>query len=786
LLNIIKFFPVKMKKQLAFTLIIGVSALGFAFIKTPKNQLWVSQLDSLVRSVVNPVADTRPLSPAESLAAFELPTGYHMELVASEPMIKEPVAIAWDGNARMYVCEMRTYMQDADAKGEYDPISRIMLLDDTDGDGKMDKSSVFIDSLSLPRMILCINNELIVNETDTYDLWSYTDTNKDGKADKKRKVYEVKNPATGNLEHQRSGLDYNLDNYIYMTVDPVRLKYKKGKMIADSLHSGSNGQWGLTHDNYGRLFYSRGGGENAGSGFQINPKYGALEFADAYDEATFGPVWSIIPNADAQGGLRRLRPDSTLNHFTAGCGQAIYRGDKMPELQGDYFIAEPVARIIRRAKVVNNKGKTQLENVYKNKEFIASKDFYFRPTNLFTGPDGNLYIVDMSRGIVQESQWTPRESWIRNQIYSKDLEKVKQRGRIWRLVKDGVPATVRPNMLKESSLQLVKHLGHPNGWWRDNAQKQLVSLGDKKVLPELLKTVKNGPNSFSKIHALWTIEGLDALDKPTLLAALNDSDPQVQRSAVWAAEKFVKLEDSQIINKIAGLKTSNNFELRQQVFLSLNQSKSASSRKIVTSMIEENKENVVFAAMENSIKKNEDFRRFGTRLGRLSETDRALVVKGSDIFKAFCSSCHGVDGKGLASKVAPPVFESKHLADKDMLLKILLNGLGGPIDGKEYPTIMPPLSENDDEYITAVANYIRFEFGFAPPPVFRNPDGTPMRMVVTSEAERAKLQNRPDKGNFTANFRRPLPMLKTSDVTELRAKYGTRTNPWTIAEIEAK
>jgi glucose/arabinose dehydrogenase len=107
------------------------------------------------------------LSPEESLKSFNLPPGYHLEIVATEPMIKEPVAIAWDGNAKMYVAEMLTYMMDADATNERLNISRVSLLEDTDNDGKMDKSTVFIDSLLLPRMILCVDHELLVNETNT-------------------------------------------------------------------------------------------------------------------------------------------------------------------------------------------------------------------------------------------------------------------------------------------------------------------------------------------------------------------------------------------------------------------------------------------------------------------------------------------------------------------------------------------------------------------------------------------------------------------------------------------
>jgi glucose/arabinose dehydrogenase len=271
-----------------------------------------------------------PLTPEQSLQTFRLPKGYRLELVASEPMISEPVALTWDGNGKMYVAQMETYMQTVDTTGEHVSTSRVMLLEDTNNDGKMDKSSVFIDKLMLPRMVLCVGDELIVNETDTYDMYAYKDTNGDGIADQKRQVYKVGKKAPGNLEHQRSGLDWNLDNWIYVTVDPVRFRYVNNQLVADTLVSGSNGQWGLTHDNYGRLFFSRGGGENAGSGFQINPVYGQLEFKDAYIDSTFGAVWPIIKTPDIQGGLKRLRPDSTLNHFTSANGQSVFAATACP------------------------------------------------------------------------------------------------------------------------------------------------------------------------------------------------------------------------------------------------------------------------------------------------------------------------------------------------------------------------------------------------------------------------------------------------------------------------
>ncbi|MCW3108323.1 MAG: cytochrome, partial [Segetibacter sp.] len=413
----------------------------------------------------NPTPSYAYLTPDESIKTFNLPKGYHLELVASEPMIKEPVAIAWDGNAKMYVAEMLTYMQDADATNERLNISRVMLLEDTDNDGKMDKSSVFIDSLLLPRMIQCVNHELLVNETNTITINSYKDTNGDGKADVKRTVFEKPGytVSDANMEHQRSGLDWNLDNYMYLTYDPIRLRYSNGMLKADSIPAGTGGQWGVTHDNYGRLFLSSAGGESPLVRVQINPAYGALDLPDQFSDE-FQQVWPIVATPDVQGGAPRLRPDSTLNHFTASCGQSIYRGNTYPaDFVGDYLVCEPVARIIRRAKVINLKGKTIVQNAYYRQEFLASTDMNFRPVNSYTGPDGNLYIVDMHRGIIQQGNWTKPGSFLRQKIEEKGMAKNVGHGRIYRLVYDGYKPQPKPHMLDESAGKLVTYLDHKNG-----------------------------------------------------------------------------------------------------------------------------------------------------------------------------------------------------------------------------------------------------------------------------------------------------------------------------------
>src|SRR5690606_37987259 len=167
------------------------------------------------------------------------------------------------------------------------------------------------------------------------------------------------------------------------------------------------------------------------------------------------------------------------------------------------LICEPVGRLIRRAKVTNTDGKITLTNAYDQEEFIASSDMNFRPVNTQTGPDGNLYILDMYRGIIQEGTWTREGSYLRPQIMKRGLDKNIGRGRIYRLVYEGMePHKERPQMLDESAAELVQHLENPNGWWRENAQKLLVVRRDTTVADALRDMVTGSSNHLARIHAL--------------------------------------------------------------------------------------------------------------------------------------------------------------------------------------------------------------------------------------------------------------------------------------------
>jgi glucose/arabinose dehydrogenase/mono/diheme cytochrome c family protein len=697
-----------------------------------------------------------PMSPSESLATFRIPEGYELELVASEPTISEPVAIAWDGNGRMYVAQMETYMQTVDAVGQDDPRSRIMLLEDTNNDGRMDKSTVFLDSLRLPRMLLTVGEELFVNETNTFDIYAYKDTNGDGKADQKRPVFQSEQKAFGNVEHQRSGLDWNLDNWIYVTTDPVRFKYQEGMLKVDSLAGGSNGQWGLTHDNHGRLFFSRAAAGKAATGFQLNPFYGQLDMEEAYSP-DFNEVWPVIKTPDVNGGPKTLRADSTVRTFTSAAGQSVYRGDRLPKtMKGDYVVAEPVGRIIRRAKISTANGIIKLENAYDQEEFISSTDMNFRPVNTYTGPDGCLYIVDMYRGIIQESTWAQPGSYLYAQIMNKGLAGNVRNGRIYRLVHKEIPPGPKPNMLEESSKKLVTYLDHPNGWWRDNAQKEIIIRGDKSVVKDL-KIIAKGdkgplseiPGSIAIVHALWTLEGLDALDLEVISHALKNNAPEVRKTTLWAMEPYLKSHNKEIMEMLEPLKSDPDPEVRFQLLLSLQTVKDTQAAEIIEGIEWQPADSLLLSGITRSLEKNEEAKTYGAKLVALNHDAREMVIRGATIFKTLCIGCHGPEGQGLPGNIAPPLIgKFKLLEYKKGVIKIMLHGLEGPVDGQEYSDIMPPMGEHDDEWIASVLNYVRYDLSMKSFPTM-NPGYLDFAIIQPEQVRQVRNDHKDRKRPWT-------------------------------------
>ncbi|AIY15216.1 DUF7133 domain-containing protein [Cellulophaga baltica] len=689
-------------------------------------------------------ASSQFLSPEESMKTFYVPKGYKVELVASEPMVDEPITIAWDGNGRMYVAEMNTYMQDLDGTGTNRSISKIKLLTDTDGDGKMDKSTVFIDSLMLPRMILPLEDELIVNETYSYDLWSYKDTDGDGVADKKERVYYNENRRGGNLEHQQSGLLWNLDNWVYTTYNPVRFKFKKGKVVVDSLENMPSGQWGLSQDDMGNMYYSSAGSENPAYGFQQPAAYGDYNPEGRLSEGFIEP-WPIVGTPDVQGGPKRLREDGTLNHFTGVAGQEIFRGHKLPpSTYGDLFIPEPVGRLIRRAKIRVENGKKVLYNAYDEAEFMASTDLNFRPTQAKTGPDGALYVVDMYRGIIQESNWTRKGSVIRPVIERKGLDKNIGKGRIYRIVHEDITPDKKPELLGKKASELVEYLGHPNGWYRNTAQKLIILKDDQTVIPELKEIALDNSSiwtslfdtdkdlGIARVHALWTLEGLGVVDKGLIKAKFTDEDPRVRLTAIRLSETFLKKDDTDIFAALETLSKDQDIDVVNQVALSLRYSKAKKATELLKSIQDAYADNeIVSHSVKESLKKDDSkLAQLKARISNRPLGEKQSILRGYDSYKQLCITCHGPDLAGVPTEdgalIAPSLIGSARVVgDKGTLSKILLNGLIGPIEGQEYG-IMMALKSNDDQWIADVLSYVR---------ALNNVDGVHKRIVGNARKE---------------------------------------------------
>ena len=480
------------------------------------------------------------LSPEEEQKTFQLPAGCKMELSRFCCDIKEPVLAVFDGNGRMYVAEMRTYMQDLDGTGEYEPTSRISRHESTKGDGVFDKHTVYLDRLVLPRAVLPLDDRVLVSVTDSADVTLHRDSKHDGVADES-KIWYRGGPRGLNMEQQPSGLVWGLDNWIYLTCDSYRLRWNGHGLPLKENTPANGGQWGLAQDDYGKMWWSNAGGERGLWHFQTPIIYGAID-VPGQKPADFDAVWPLVGLADAEAGQLRYRAeDKTLNYFTGCAGQTVFRGDRLPpELYGNVFLPEPVGRLIRRAIVKVEDGITKLENPYPKSEFLRSTDPNFRPVNMTTGPDGCLYIVDMYRGIIQEGNWLREGSYLRDRAKELGLQNNIGHGRIWRLVHQNYQPGPQPHMLDETPARLVEHLENPNGWWRDTAQRMLIVKGDRSVVPALIKMAETSPNHLARLHALWTLEGLDALTVKLLREKMNDGHPMVRAGAIRAAEKLLK------------------------------------------------------------------------------------------------------------------------------------------------------------------------------------------------------------------------------------------------------
>jgi type 1 glutamine amidotransferase/mono/diheme cytochrome c family protein/glucose/arabinose dehydrogenase len=672
----------------------------------PDSVLWVEKPEKQAELV-------RPRSESESLDEFVIQDDYSLERVAGDDMLNEPVLCVWDGNGRMYVAQMETYMQDVDGSDTITPRSRVLRLEDTNGDGIMDRRSVFAKDLLLPRIVLPLKERVLIGETNTNDIYAYRDTDDDGVSDEKVLWY-AGGKRGGNLEHQHSGLIWALDNNIYLARGNFMLRYVDGD-VRKLPTKGDDGQWGLTQDNRGQVIFSNAGTGHGPLHFNFPITY--TDWKPKWERAEgFRSTWAIDHVDDAQGGRGAMRGDNSLKGFTATCGQSVFRGDRLPaEVQGNLFFGEPVGRLLRRARIdTDPMGRRIIHNVYQGdeKEFIASTDANFRPVNSATGPDGTLYLVDMHRGIIQEGSWVPKGSFIRKAIEHYGLDRNIGRGRIYRLRHPDFQPGPQPRMLDETPAQLVRHLAHPNGWWRDEAQKLIVLSGDRSVIPALREMLAHSADPLARLHALWTLEGFDALSLDQLKPVFRDPHPHLRAAAIRISERFGNLD------VLWSLTADPHPDVQIQLILSMSLATGPETRRIADAVLAANPANELLRELDQELNRAcfVEQERLAD-LAKLNAAERALTEVGATHFKSLCATCHGPGGKGVIApggqKMAPSLIGNPRvLGDARILTHLALNGFMGPIDGKTYlGGVMAPLKANSDDYLAAVLTYIRKSWG---------------------------------------------------------------------------
>jgi mono/diheme cytochrome c family protein/glucose/arabinose dehydrogenase len=562
-----------------------------------------SQRSSAGRSwppgVVGTPDESLPLAPAEALKTFHMPPGYRLELVASEPLIQEPVAIDWDTDGRLWAVEMPGFMANITGSSEHDAIGRVVVLEDTDDDGRMDRRTVFADGLVLARSVKVLDRGVLVAEPP--NVWLMRDTDGDLRMDTKQAVTDRYGRREGDPQNNANGFEWALDNRMHTAGQAsIQLRLKNG--IFEVEPTLQRGEWGVTHDDAGRIY--RNTNESAlhvdlvpTAYFARNP--GLLRNRGSYerladDDSGLNIIWPVRPNPGTnrayQAGIDRA--DGTLERFTAVCAPLVYRGDRLPpDVYGDVFVAEPAANLISRLVVSDNGTKIRARKAYERGEFLASTDERFRPVYLSNASDGTLYIVDMYRGIIEHR--LSLTVYLRDYILGKGLDQHTGFGRIYRVVHETTRRDSSRALSGATPAQLVDALSHPNGWRRDTAQRLLVERREKSIVPALEKLSLGALDPRTRLHALWTLDGMDAIEPTTVVSALEDRSRDVRASAVRVAERWLAVENHPLQAAVLTRLDDPDAAVRHQLAASLGALPASRRATVAVSMLERHSDDPV-------------------------------------------------------------------------------------------------------------------------------------------------------------------------------------------------
>ena len=510
------------------------------------------------------------LTPEQAIDSFVLQDGFHIELVASEPMIEDPVAAVFAPDGSLWVIEMQSFMPDVDGNNELQPISRVVHLTDTNGDGVMDNSVVFLDNVVLPRAIALSHDGVLLVAPP--NLLYCRDLDGDGKCDD-TKILTGGFGGLDSIEHAGNGMIFGLDNTFHNSQHPYSFQFDGETLTSISVPS--HGQWGTTQDDYGRQYYAPNSypvliddlpkhyAKKNGKSRTIDGLYRGI--------ATGKRVWPVHATPGVNRGYQegRLTDEYKLTKYDSACGPAVYRDTLLGDnFEGDVFVCETVGNLVSRFAIEEDgNGSIRAVPAYEQAEFLASTDERFRPVNIVNGPDGALYIVDMYRGIIQHRMFVT--SFLRKQIKARGLEKPLGLGRIWRVVPDNNPTRVIPNLSTLTQLELVSYIQHSNGSVRDMAQRLLVESAEPQpeVVSVLEKIAATAELDRDRIKALWTLQGMGRLSKKLVVSSLKDSHPIVRTHAIRLSEHWIN--EKSIFRKVTALAADPNVFVKRQVALTV-------------------------------------------------------------------------------------------------------------------------------------------------------------------------------------------------------------------------
>ena len=585
-----------------------------------------------------------PYAPDEALGTFRLADGFRIEPFAAEPHVQDPVAMTVDEAGRVYVAEMPGYPLDTGGSG------RVKRLEDTDGDGVIDQSTLFADGLVLPTGLMRWKDGLLV--TDAPDVLFLADRDGDGQAEHREVV--LTGFARSNPQHNFNDPTFALDGWVHLanngaiwwTEDykdafgdrggkvyfPARpdgprlgrnaldhnVRFRPDAFALEALSSGS--QFGRTFDAGGHRFSN----DNTHPAYHevVAARYLArapdLPVREAtHDLPTYGVPPAVYPiTKDPE---HQLLTDRGV--MTSAAGITWYLGGLFPEpFSRVTFHAEPVHNLVHAALVEPQGATFTARRLLEGREFLASEDAWFRPVNFYVGPDGALYVIDYYRQIVEHPEWMDEATRRSDALWNGT-----DRGRIWRVVPERAEAAAWVDGLdlgEANAARLVALLDHENAWWRLNAQRLLLDRRPPEAAPLLTDLVQNGATAGGRLHALHTLDALGALTPDVLRAALHDEAADVRESAIALAEARLATDPS-LADALLARVDDPDPRVRFQLLLTLGELTSEAARAARGDLLYRDLEDPWVPVAALTARDAEDHDRFAEAVRRLAgqETD---------------------------------------------------------------------------------------------------------------------------------------------------------------------